>query len=100
MCTSCRAQNMLSNAYFLANFRFDTAENEPTKNLQNFANFCGQAAGAAREAVTAAQKELRQWWGAETETLLALIKEEARIASACVAAKSDASTILRRPVRF
>ena len=25
---------MLSNAYFLANFRFDTAENEPTKNLQ------------------------------------------------------------------
>ena len=27
---------MLSNAYFLAKFRFDTAENEPTKNLQNF----------------------------------------------------------------
>ena len=30
---------MLSNAYFLANFRFDTAANEPAKNLQNFANF-------------------------------------------------------------
>ena len=30
---------MLSNAYFLAEFRFDTAENEPAKNLQNFANF-------------------------------------------------------------
>ena len=29
---------MLSNAYFLANFRFDTAENEPAKNLQNVAN--------------------------------------------------------------
>ena len=28
---------MLSNAYFLANFRFDTAENEPAKNLQNVA---------------------------------------------------------------
>ena len=27
---------MLSNAYFLAKFRFDTAENEPDKNLQNF----------------------------------------------------------------
>ena len=27
---------MLSNAYFLANIRFDTAENEPAKNLQNF----------------------------------------------------------------
>ena len=28
---------MLSNAYFLAKFRFDTAENEPAKNLQNVA---------------------------------------------------------------
>ena len=27
---------MLSNAYFHAKFRFDTAENEPAKNLQNF----------------------------------------------------------------
>ena len=27
---------MLSNAYFLANFRFDTAENEPAKYLQIF----------------------------------------------------------------
>ena len=31
---------MLSNAYFLAKFRFDTAENEPAKNLQNFVKFC------------------------------------------------------------
>ena len=30
---------MLSNAYFLA-FRFDAAENEPAKNLQNIAKFC------------------------------------------------------------
>ena len=29
---------MMSNAYFLAKFRFDTAENAPTKNLQNFRN--------------------------------------------------------------
>ena len=27
---------MLSNAYFLAKFRFDTAESELAKNLQNF----------------------------------------------------------------
>jgi len=27
---------MLSDAYFLAKFRFDTAENEPAKNLQKF----------------------------------------------------------------
>jgi len=30
---------MLSNAHFLANFRFDTAENGPAKNLQN-SKFC------------------------------------------------------------
>ena len=30
---------MLSNAYFLAKFRFDTVENEPAKNLQNFMKF-------------------------------------------------------------
>ena len=29
---------MLSNAYFLAKFRFETAENEPAKNLQNLLN--------------------------------------------------------------
>ena len=29
---------MLSNAYFLAKIRFDTAENEPAKILQKFAN--------------------------------------------------------------
>ena len=34
---------MLSNAYFLAKFRFDTAENEPAKDLQNFANFANFA---------------------------------------------------------
>ena len=31
---------MLSNAYFLAKFRFDTAENEPAKNLQNYKKKC------------------------------------------------------------
>ena len=36
VCKYCRAWKMLSNAYFLAKFRFDTAENEPAKNLQNF----------------------------------------------------------------
>ena len=30
---------MLSNAYFLAKFRFDTAENEPAQNFQELANF-------------------------------------------------------------
>ena len=34
---------MLSNAYFLAKFGFDTAENEPAKNLQNFAKFANFA---------------------------------------------------------
>ena len=37
---------MLSNAYFVAKFRFDKAENEPAKNLQknsNLANFANLA---------------------------------------------------------
>ena len=34
VCKSCRAWKMLSNAYFLAKIRFDTAENEPAKSLQ------------------------------------------------------------------
>ena len=38
---------MLSNAYFLAKFGFDTAENEPAKNLQNFANFAVREDGCA-----------------------------------------------------
>ena len=35
---------MLSSAYFLAKFRFDTAENEPAKNLQIFPKFANFAA--------------------------------------------------------
>ena len=31
---------MQSNVYFLAKFRFDTAENEPAKNLQKFCKIC------------------------------------------------------------
>ena len=39
---------MLSNAYFLAKFRFDTAENEPAKNKKfaNFPNFANPNIGA------------------------------------------------------
>ena len=40
---------MLSNAYFLAKFRFDTAENEPAKNLQNFVKFANFADPQAEE---------------------------------------------------
>ena len=39
---------MLANAYFLARFRFDTAENEPAKNLQKIANFPNFANFAAQ----------------------------------------------------
>ena len=42
---------MLSNAYFLAKFRFDAAENEPAKHLQillEIAQFC--KTGASQEA--------------------------------------------------
>ena len=36
---SARKTKMLSNAYFLAKFRFDTAEKEPAKKLKKFALF-------------------------------------------------------------
>ena len=39
----CRSRRELSNAYFLAKFRFDAAENEPAKNLQKFAKFANSA---------------------------------------------------------
>ena len=38
-CKSCRTWKILSNAYFHANFRFDTAENEPAKIFEIFAKF-------------------------------------------------------------
>ena len=59
---------MLSNAYFLAKFRFDTAENEPAKNLQNFrkmhlskkaARGPGQPQAAARGRAGAAHRPRR-----------------------------------------
>ena len=56
---------MLSNAYFLAKFRFDTAENEPAKNLQTIANFAtfAQVRGAV--------------FGAEQPLLPHLLREQA-----------------------
>ena len=48
---------MLSNAYFLAKFRFDTAENEPAKNLQNFAKFKQPEVALVRALCQRAQRE-------------------------------------------
>ena len=67
---------MLSNAYFLAKFRFDTAENEPAKKLQNFANFAtlvdlqaqatgAKAAGRARGGHEVRERERRVRVGVE-----------------------------------
>ena len=49
---------MLSNAYFLANFRFDTAENEFAKNLQNFAKIANFASFAKQQQSTRAGPDL------------------------------------------
>ena len=51
---------MLSNAYFLAKFCFDTAENEPAKNLQSFANFANFADPHPLAAQLAAQQAAEQ----------------------------------------
>ena len=41
----CRSRRELSNAYLLANFGFDTAENEPSKDCQERAHFLLPCAG-------------------------------------------------------
>ena len=65
---------MLSNAYFLAKFPFDTAENEPAKNLRifvKFANFADpapclpRAERAVRQPGGAGRGERGRLWQAE-----------------------------------
>ena len=47
---------MLSNAYFLAKFCFDTAENEPaTSNFANFANLTGKQRARSAASSSAAR---------------------------------------------
>ena len=53
---------MLSNAYFLAKFGFDTAENEPAKILQNLQKIAHFAAGSER-AGARPWRTLRTWKG-------------------------------------
>ena len=45
---------MLLNAYFLAKFRFDTAENEPAKKLQKCCKICAAGGRGADDAEAAA----------------------------------------------
>ena len=54
---------MLSNAYFLAKVRFDTAENEPAKNLQNLekiAKFGKKLPAEVRDMRPAARADLHR----------------------------------------
>ena len=56
---------MLSNAYFLAKIHFDTAENEPAENFQNFAKSkSAKFANFARSPIfqpAAARRAPRRW---------------------------------------
>ena len=49
---------MLSNAYYLAKFRFDTAEKEPAKNLKNFAKNPVLQSPLAAYAITASDAQV------------------------------------------
>ena len=59
---------MLSNAYFLAKFRFDTAENEPAKNLQNFRKMHFSKI-RSRLFASGAQDKVVHLWGFDGELL-------------------------------
>ena len=70
---------MLSNAYFLAKFRFDTAENEPAKNLQNFRKMHFRKCifenafsknAFSKNAFPPPEEDLRQWLERAREVLL------------------------------
>ena len=50
---------MLSNAYFLAKFHFDTAENEPAKKMQNLLNFANRDLEERELEVRDAELEVR-----------------------------------------
>ena len=68
---------MLSNAYFLAKIRFDTAENEPATNLQNFANFANPDRGGE---VSSLEKQRRSLVRLGPEQLAALENDKAPLA--------------------
>ena len=50
---------MLLNAYFLAKFGFDTAENKPAKNLQTFLNFANLRSDPPSPSLVALCPQLR-----------------------------------------
>ena len=57
-----RSRRELSEAYVLAKFGFDRAENEPAKNLQNFVNFpnfANESSGATRGQLQLRPRDLR-----------------------------------------
>ena len=72
---------MLSSAYFLAKFRFDTAENEPAKNLQNFkfANFSQSSWSQALE--KAQEARLQHLSAASAEERAAAALSDGRLVS-------------------
>ena len=69
---------MLSNAYFLAKFRFDTDENEPAKNLLNFANFPNFASPQPAAHRRPGDDDLRVPEGGPVERAVAVRGERAR----------------------
>ena len=76
---------MPSNAYFLAKFRFDTAENEPAENLQNFAKFANFAK------VTIAEGDL---------VLLPLRASVGKISAKCCSLSAVSAPIFARKYAF
>ena len=94
---------MLSNAYFLAKFRFDTAENEPAKNLQNCVKICVK--GRQRELPSAVGRgplfsQSRLGISARTETCSRGMTPSAIVCQSSVANKDFSELELRTSPNF
>ena len=83
---------MLSNAYFLAKFRFDTAENEPVKNLQNLAKKKG-AFSPSRERTPEVPELCRQPERSDEVEVTAMSRRPLR--GACRRLERTSNTLVR-----
>ena len=87
---------MLSNAYSLAKFRFDTAKNEPAKNLHKFASRSDSARSPRRDRDLAARA--REFLGDVEDQHVRLRRDEDAGSGPALANGEPGRLYMRNPV--